>query len=78
MPPAGVIDNRTLLALATGRAATVAWLPRRLAARARPPPEHPAASNPSIAHATTVAALRPRSPTDRKQMGSGIAAGRNF
>jgi len=37
LPPAGVIDTRTLLAVAVARAPALAWLPVRLAADLEPP-----------------------------------------
>ena len=68
---AGVIDNATPLAAALTRPLLRPWL----ASRVEPP--QAAASKPSPTQIATVASQRPRSPDDRKQMTSGIAAGRN-
>jgi hypothetical protein len=71
MPPLdGVIDNPTPLAAAPGP-----LLRPWLAAGAEPP--QAAASRPSPTPVATVASQRPRSPDDRKEISSGIAAGRN-
>jgi hypothetical protein len=66
-----VIDNATPLAAAPGRPLLRPWL----ASRAEPP--QAAASKPSPEQIATDAAQRPRSPDDRKEVTSGIAAGRN-
>ena len=70
-PPAGVIDNRTTLAAVPDRPLLRPWP----AARVEPP--QAAASKPSPTQVATVPTQCPRSPDDRNEVTSGIAAGRN-